>query len=153
MYDIRDVLTKGIEIASKKKKLYEHIRDNNGDVRVRTVANILIDAVNSDIVHYQMMIKNVTDEMAEDIDFGTYDKISSLVNQFSRLMIAPEIRDRRQLLDYSIEVEKALYALLIDIKGRLVTSEIITSSISYYVLLEMIVDKESFIQKLESFKK
>ena len=153
MYDIRDVLTKGIEIASKKKKLYEHIRDNNGDVRVRTVANILIDAVNSDIVHYQMMIKNVTDEMAEDIDFGTYDKISSLVNQFSRLMIAPEIRDRRQLLDYSIEVEKALYALLIDIKGRLVTSDIITSSISYYVLLEMIVDKESFIQKLESFKK
>lgn len=153
MYDIRDVLNKGIEVAKKKKAIYEKIKEDSGDIRVRMMVQVMIAAVDTDIKHYQNMIANITDEMAEAIDFGTYDKISSLVNQFSRLFMAPEIRDRRVLLDYAIEIEKSIYALLVDIKGRLVTSEIITNSISYYVLIEMIETKQVFISELEVFKK
>ncbi|GAU76801.1 hypothetical protein [Fusibacter sp. 3D3] len=152
MYDIRDVLSKGIEVAKKKRAIYEKIKENSGDVRVRMMVQVMIIAVDTDIKHYQNMIANITDEMAEAIDFGTYDKISSLVNQFSRLFTAPQIRDRKILLDYAIEIEKSIYALLVDIKGRLVTSELITSSISYYVLIEMIETKQAFITELEAFK-
>jgi len=153
MYDIRDVLGKGIDVAKKKKAIYEKIKEDSGDIRVRMMVQVMIAAVDTDIKHYQNMISNITDEMAEAIDFGTYDKIASLVNQFSRLFMAPEIRDRRVLLDYAIEIEKSIYALLVDIKGRLVTSEIITNSISYYVLIEMIETKQAFISELEVFKK
>ena len=144
MYDIRDVLGKGIDVAKRKKAIYEEIKEDSGDIRVRMMVQVMIAAVDTDIKHYQNMISNITDEMAEAIDFGTYDKIASLVNQFSRLFMAPEIRDRRVLLDYAIEIEKSIYALLVDIKGRLVTSEVITNSISYYVLIEMIETKQSF---------
>ncbi len=153
MYDIRDVLGKGIDVAKKKKAIYEKIKEDSGDIRVRMMVQVMIAAVDTDIKHYQNMISNITDEMAEAIDFGTYDKIASLVNQFSRLFMAPEIRDRRVLLDYAIEIEKSIYALLVDIKGRLVTSEIITNSISYYVLIEMIETKQAFISELEVFKR
>ncbi len=151
MYDIRDVLQKGIEIALKKKKLFEKLEEENGDIRVRMVLKVLISAVDTDVRHYQSMIQNITTEMAEDIDFGTYDKISSLVTQFSVRLVAPVLRDRQQIVDYSIGLEKAVYALLVDIKGRLVSSDLISNSISYYVLLEMIDDKEKFIKELESF--
>ncbi|MBF4692894.1 hypothetical protein [Fusibacter ferrireducens] len=153
MYDIRDILNKGIEVARKKRSIYEKIREDNGDIRVRMMVQVMLNAVDTDIKHYQNMISNITDEMAEAIDFGTYDKIASLVNQFSRLFLAPEIRERGLLLDYAIEIEKSIYALLVDIKGRLVTSEVITNSISYYVLIEMIETKQEFILELESFKK
>ncbi len=153
MYDIRDVLRKGIEVASKKKAIYEKIKEDNGDIRVRMMVQVMISQVEQDILHYQSMIMNISDEMAEDIDFGTYDKISSLVNQFSRILTTPQIRDRRLFLEYAIELEKSIYALLVDIKGRLVMSELIANSISYYVLLEMIDSKEKFILELEAFKK
>lgn len=153
MYDIRDVLRKGIDVASKKRTIYEHIKEDNGDVRVRMMVQVMINQVDSDINHYQSMIQNISDEMAEDIDFGTYDKISSLVNQFSRILTTPQIRERKLFLEYAVELEKSIYALLVDIKGRLVTSELIANSISYYVLLEMIDAKEKLILELENFKK
>lgn len=153
MYDIRDVLRKGIDVATKKRAIYERIKEDNGDVRVRMMVQVMIGQVDSDINHYKNMIQNISDEMAEDIDFGTYDKISSLVNQFSRILTTPQIRDRKLFLEYAIELEKSIYALLVDIKGRLVTSDLIANSISYYVLLEMIDAKEKLISELENFKK
>ena len=98
MYDIRDVLRKGTEGASKKKGIYEKIKEDNGDIRVRMMVQVMISQVEQDILHYQSMIMNISDEMAEGIDFGTYDKISSLVNQFSRILTTPQIRDRRLFL-------------------------------------------------------
>ena len=78
MYDIRDILRKAIEIASKKRKVYQKLQDNSGDVRMRVLIGVFIKAMNSDISYYQRLIENVSDQMAIGLDFSTFDKISSL---------------------------------------------------------------------------
>lgn len=151
MYDIRDVLRKGIDIAIRKRTMFEKLREDAGDLRLRMQLGVFIKAMDKDINYYETMIKNITDAMAEAIDFGVFDKISSLVNQFSRTILPPKITDRSVLLKYVIEQEKAALALLLDIQGRMVTEKAIAGTISYYVLLEAIEDKRKRIDELERF--
>ncbi len=148
MYDIRDVLRKGITITEKKKNEYEKLLENSGDIRLRLLIGIFIRGFEKDIVYYKRLVENITDTIAEGIDFSIYDKISSLVNQFSRIIIPINISDRKELVTYVLEQEKATYALLVDIQGRMVTNDN-PASIAYYVLLEIIDDKRAFIEELE----
>ena len=151
MYDIRDILRKAIEIASKKRKVYQKLQDNSGDVRMRVLIGVFIKAMNSDISYYQRLIENVSDQMAIGLDFSTFDKISSLVNQFSRLITDISITDRKELVRYVLEQEKASYALMIDIQGRLVVTES-SNSIAYYVFSELIYNKKHYIEELEAMR-
>lgn len=151
MYDIRDILRKAIEIASKKRAVYQKLQDNSGDVRMRVLIGVFIKAMNLDISYYQRLIDNVSDQMAVGLDFSTFDKISSLVNQFSRLILDINITDRKELVSYVLEQEKASYALMIDIQGRLVVTET-SNSIAYYVFSELILNKKHYIEELEAMR-
>lgn len=151
MYDIRDILRKAIEIASKKRAVYQKLQDNSGDVRMRVLIGVFIKAMNLDISYYQRLIDNVSDQMAIGLDFSTFDKISSLVNQFSRLILDINITDRKELVSYVLEQEKASYALMIDIQGRLVVTET-SNSIAYYVFSELILNKKNYIEELEAMR-
>lgn len=151
MYDIRDILRKAIEIASKKRAVYQKLQDNSGDVRMRVLIGVFIKAMNLDISYYQRLIDNVSDQMAVGLDFSTFDKISSLVNQFSRLILDVNITDRKELVSYVLEQEKASYALMIDIQGRLVVTET-SNSIAYYVFSELILNKKNYIEELEAMR-
>ena len=148
MYDIRDVLRKGIIITEKKKNEYAKLLENSGDIRMRLLIGVFIREFEKDIVYYNKLVANITDSIAEGIDFGVFDKISSLVNQFSRLIMPINISDRKELVAYVLEQEKATYALLVDIQGRMVTNGN-PATIAYYVLLEIIDAKRSFIEELE----
>jgi len=148
MYDIRDVLRKGIAITEKKKNEYVKLQENSGDIRLRLLIGVFIREFEKDIVYYNRLVDNITDSIAEGIDFGVFDKISSLVNQFSRIIIPINISDRKELVAYVLELEKATYALLVDIQGRMVTNGN-PPMIAYYVLLEIIDVKRSFIEELE----
>ncbi len=151
MYDIRDVLRKAIDIALRKREMFEKLKEDAGDMRVRMQIGVFIKAMDADIHYYENVIKNISDAMAEGIDFGVYDKISFLVNQFTRTIVPPKLGDPKTMMKYFIEQEKAAYALLVDIQGRMVTDERIASSIAYYVLLEAIEDKSKKIADLEKF--
>lgn len=148
MYDIRDVLRKGIAITEKKKNEYVKLQENSGDIRLRLLIGVFIRAFEKDIVYYNRLVDNITDSIAEGIDFWVFDKISSLVNQFSRIIMPINITDRKELVAYVLEQEKATYALLVDIQGRMVSNDS-PASIAYYVLLEIIDVKRSFIEELE----
>jgi hypothetical protein len=148
MYDIRDVLRKGIAITEKKKNEYVKLQENSGDIRLRLLIGVFIRAFEKDIVYYNRLVDNITDSIAEGIDFWVFDKISSLVNQFSRIIMPINITDRKELVAYALEQEKATYALLVDIQGRMVSNDS-PASIAYYVLLEIIDVKRSFIEELE----
>lgn len=148
MYDIRDILRKGIDITNRKKIEYEKLLENSGDVRMRILIGIFIRATQKDIDYYQRLIDNITDTIAETIDFGVFDKVSNLVNQFNRMIVKLDIKDRRELVSFALMQEKSTYALLVDIQGRMVTSNS-ASSIAYYVLLELIDEKRKFIEELE----
>lgn len=151
MYDIRDILRKAIEIASMKRSAYQKLQDNSGDIRMRVLIGVFIKAMNSDISYYQRVIENVSDQMATGLDFSTFDKISSLVNQFERLITDIHITDRKELVRYVLEQEKASYALMVDIQGRLVVTET-ASSIAYYVFSELIHNKKHYIEELEAMR-
>jgi hypothetical protein len=149
MYDIRDVLRKGITITEKKKNEYLKLQENSGDIRLRLLIGVFIREFEKDIVYYNRLVDNITDSIAEGIDFWVFDKISSLVNQFSRIIIPINVSDRKELVAYVLEQEKATYALLVDIQGRMVSNDS-PASIAYYVLLEIIDVKRSFIEELEN---
>jgi len=148
MYDIRDILRKAIDITNKKKNEYKKLQENSGDVRMRILVGVFIRTAQKDIDYYQRLIENITDVIAESIDFGVFDKVSNLVNQFSRTITVIDIKERKELVTYALMQEKATYALLVDIQGRMVTGNT-ASSIAYYVLLELIDEKRKFIEELE----
>ena len=148
MYDIRDILRKAIDVTNRKKIEYEKLLENSGDVRMRILIGVFIRATQKDIDYYQKLIDNITDTIAEAIDFGVFDKVSNLVNQFNRMIVKLDIKERRELVSFALMQEKSTYALLVDIQGRMVTSNS-ASSIAYYVLLELIDDKRKFIEELE----
>ena len=148
MYDIRDILSKGIMINEKKKEKYLKLQENSGDIRIRTLLGVFIRESVKEIAYINRMKENITDQMAEAIDFSVFDKVSSLVNQFSRTIVPVRITDRKVLLNHVLEQEKATYALLIDIQGRLVTSPS-PMSVDYYALLELIEEKSRYIEELK----
>ncbi len=147
MYDIRDILRKGLNINDKRLAEYKKLQDNSGDVRMRILIGVFIRALEKDNLYYQKLIDSITDSIAETIDFGVFDKVSNLVNQFARTIVPIDIRERKALSVFVLEEEKATYALLVDIQGRMVTSSS-TTSIAYYVLLELIDEKRKFIEEL-----
>ncbi|HAS74501.1 MAG TPA: hypothetical protein DCS67_10180 [Clostridiales bacterium UBA8960] len=147
MYDIRDILRKGLMINQKKMEAYQKLQENSGDVRMRILIGVFIRALEKDVLYLQKLIDSITDSIAETIDFGVFDKVSNLVNQFSRTIVPIDIKERRALSLFVLDQEKASYALLVDIQGRMVTSST-TTSIAYYVLLELIDEKRKFIEEL-----
>lgn len=151
MYDVRDIVNKAIDISNQKKALYEKLLDNVWDPGVKITIKVLMKAIDNDMKHYRKIIDNITNEMAEVIDFGIYDKVSSLVNQFSRVIIAPNIQSKGELLAFAIRLEESSYALLVDIQGRMVQNEAVSTTVSYYVLTELIEDKMAFIERLKAF--
>lgn len=151
MYDVRDVLRKAIDITLRKREMFEQLKEDAGDIRIRMQISVFEKTMDTDIHYYETMIKNITDAMAENLDFAVFDKISFLVNQFTRTIVPPKLTDQKSMLRYFLEQEKAAYALLVDIQGRMVTDKRIAESIAYYVLLEAIEDKRKRIADLEHF--
>ncbi|MDH8678039.1 hypothetical protein QE109_07760 [Fusibacter bizertensis] len=148
MYDIRDILRKGIDITKKIKAEYKKLQENSGDMRMRILIGVFIRSADRDISYYEQLVENLTDSIAEAIDFGVFDKISSLVNQFARTIGPINITERKPLVEYALSQQKSLYALLVDIQGRMVTGNEETS-IAYYVLTDLIEEKRRFILELE----
>lgn len=151
MYDIRDVLRKAIDLAIRRRSMFERLKEDAGDIRIRMQIGVFEKQMDLDIHYYENIIKNISDSMAEGIDYAIYDKISFLVNQFTRTIVPPKEINQKSLLNYFIDQEKASYALLVDIQGRMVTEKAIAESIAYYVLLDAIEDKKKRIRDLERF--
>lgn len=152
-YDIRDVIDKALNVASKRKELYTSLMDINPDIRVRFVINTLLIQVDKDINSFHGIRHSITDEFAEEIDFDIYDKISSLVYQFNRTLIKPNIRNSDELLEFALDVEEKLYALFVDIQGRLVKDGSLVESQAYLMLTEIIKVKEKNIKNIRYFIK
>jgi hypothetical protein len=151
MYDIRDIINKAIALANQKRELYIKACEDINAPDVLLVLKVVLKTIEKEIEHYNTMIKNITNEMAEGIDFATYDKVSSLVAQFSKIMIAPKLHNKNELVLFIIDLEEQIYALLVDIQGRMVTNEAVASTVSYYVLNELISEKEQYISNLRGF--
>ncbi len=149
MYDIRDVIDKYKRITEQRIAIFESMVADEGDIRNRMLINVFIKSARKEIEHCHQMRASISDAMASALDFDVYDKISFLVNQFSRTLVRANLRERRQLVDYALLQEKAVLALLLDIQGRMLSQEGMEEKVAYYVLTELIELKKRFIQQME----
>jgi hypothetical protein len=149
-YNIIDVVDKAINIANRKKAIYEDISKNNSNnPSIKMLSKVLIKEVDQTIKYYETYKKEVGSVEFEEIDFGVYDKMSFLINEFNKKIYIPEIHNNKSFLSFSLNLEKGIYALLIDLQGRFVqnTSDLHTKT--YEILSDMIKNKVKHIDTLE----
>lgn len=150
MYDIRDLLDKAISITKQKKIIYEKIEFPPDDRPLQSLLHVMTLSAQKDLIFYQNLRESIHEDAAQEIDFAAYDMISSLINQFIRGFTVPQIKTRQELIAFSLNFEKSLYALMVDIQGRLVQAEG-QNTITYRTLSQMIQRKKKNISNLEQF--
>lgn len=151
MYDIRDLLDKAVAITDKKISLYEQLQTTASDPQLKALIRVMVHSAQRDKHYYLGLRAPISDEDAQEIDFGAYDMIASLINQFTRNFQPPNIRNCKELVQFALGFEQSLYALMVDIQGRLVHAEGLAESITYRTLGKMIHQKQSVINTLEHF--
>lgn len=152
MYDIRDLLNKAITLTEKRKGTYSKLLENTPDPRMRVLIQIMISRLDQDVHFYKRLLEDIGTGDIEPIDFAVYDTISSLINQFSRGLVTPKAKSKKEFVLFVIEMEKSVYALMMDIQGRLAQAEGRTDSITYGILSKAILHKSFRIQELENYK-
>jgi hypothetical protein len=153
-YNVLDLLDKAINIAEKRKKIYnEELTNISKDSSLYILMNVLIKNVDRTI-EYLEKLKLETDNLTgEEIDFDIYDKISFLINEFNQKLFIPENLNIKTLLESSLDIEKNVLALYIDIQGRLVKKKEDTETNVYKLLSRVILQKEKKIKDLQTFIK
>lgn len=149
-YNIIDIIEKGINIANRRKTILQKIVKEKNDIpSLDVVSRALIKGIDKSIQHYETLKKEAGDTVFEEIDFVTYDKISFLITEFTNKICVPEINNVRDYLRFSLELERDVYSLLVDIQGRFVknTSDVHTKT--YKILSEVINNKRKRIEILQ----
>lgn len=152
MYDVRDLIKKAIAIAEKKKRLLLSILENTPDPRLRILIQVMINTVEKDIQFYLTMNQELENQTLDPIDFAVYDTIASLINQFGRGMVSAKIKTRQEMVNFSVDIEKAVLALMLDIQGRLAQAEGGGHSTTYVIVGRAIEQKKKTIENLERFQ-
>ena len=148
-YNVTDIIEKAIKITIRRRTIYENIgREKCNDISFRTISKFLVQEINKTIKYYELLLKEVKDVEFEEIDFSIYDKMSFLINDFNNRINTVELNNGGEFWEYSLDLEKAVYSLLIDIQGRFVknTSDIHTRT--YKILTDMIANKVNHIASL-----
>lgn len=149
-YNIVDILNKAITIISTKREIYESIGRKKCDIpKVQVMSKVLIKQANSTIQRYEELKREIGDNEVEEIDFGVYDKMSFLINEFNRKVYAPEISNVREFLEFSLNLEEDTHSLLIDIQGRFVKKASDIHTKTYKILSDIINSKAEHIFTLK----
>jgi hypothetical protein len=149
-YNVSDIIEKALKIAIKRKAIYETIgHENCSDISFRTISKILVKELNKTIGFYEMLLKEVSDVEFEEIDFYTYDKMSSLISDFNNRVKTVDLNNGGDFWEYSLGLEKAVYSLLVDIQGRFINNTSDVHTKTYKILSEMITNKAEQIAMME----
>lgn len=149
-YNVIDLIDKAIDIAIKKKHLYEIIGQQQCDISsIKVMSKVLMKDIDRTIKYYETLKKEIGDTEFEEIDFDIYDKISFLINEFNNKLNIFEVHDVREFLNFSLNLERDTYSLLVDIQGRLVKDTSAVYTKAYKILSESIKNKAQHIETLE----
>ena len=123
-YNVADIINKAIKIAIKKRTIYENIGQEKCDIpSIKIISTVLIKQINKTIEYYESLVKEIDNMEFEEIDFSIYDKMSSLINNYNKRIDVAEITNVREYLKFSLDLEKSIYSLQMDIQGRFVKNE------------------------------
>jgi len=151
-YTIIDIVDKSIAIAYKRQDLYSEISvQNNLPSSVKILSKVLSHNVDKTLFYYQKLRKEISDDEIE-INFAIYDKISFLISQFNLREYSTDATTPKDFLSFSLNYEKEILALFLDIQGRLVETSKDTTSKAYAILSNMIKNKSKLIENLEKHR-
>jgi hypothetical protein len=149
-YSVMDLIDKAINIAVRRKAIFENIEQEKCDVpSIKIISKVLAKEVDTTIQYYETLKKEVGNVEFEEIDFWTYDKMSFLVNEFNKKIYVPKINSVREYLRFSLNLEKDTYALLVDVQGRFVKSTSDVHTKTYKILSNIIDNTDKHIKTLE----
>ena len=150
-YNIIDIIDKAINIANMRKELYTDISNKSHQPpAVKIISKVLADNVDKTFIYYDKLKKEVNDREIEIIDFAIYDKISFLIGQFNLRLHITDATTPAEFISFSLDLEKEILALFLDIQGRLIKTAADTTSIAYTILTDMIKNKTNLIHDLEN---
>jgi hypothetical protein len=149
-YNIMDLISKGRDIAVRRKFIFENIgKENLDNSSVKIISRVLIKEVENTIQYYERLEREASNEDFEEIDLVTYNKISFLINEFNKKVCAPKISNVSEYLKFSLDLERDTYALLIDVRGRLIRNASDAHTMTYYILSDIINNIAIHIATLE----
>jgi hypothetical protein len=150
-YNIIDIIDKAIAIAYKRKDLYTEISNQSCQPpAVKILSKVLANTVDKTLLYYESLKKEVNNSDVEKIDFSIYDKISFLIGQFNLRIHTFQATTPKEFLNFSLNFEREILSLFLDIQGRLVKKTDDTTSTTYVILSDMIKAKASLIDDLEN---
>lgn len=152
-YNVADIIEKAVNIAVRRRAVYQKIGQDKGDIlSIKILTKVLSKEVNKTIEYYETLLNLVNDRDFEEIDFSIYDKISFLINDFNNRINTENVRNARELLNFSLEMEKAVYSLFLDIQGRFVKTGDDVRTNTYRILTDIIENKAKHIEMLEQLR-
>lgn len=149
-YNVIDLIDKAINIAVRRKTIFENIEQEKCDVpSIKIISKVLSKEIDTTIQYYETLKKEVGSIEFEEIDFWTYDKMSFLINEFNKKIYVPKVNNVREYLRFSLNLEKDTYALLVDVQGRFVKSTSDVHTKTYKILSSIIDNIDKHIKTLE----
>ncbi|MBW9154555.1 hypothetical protein [Clostridium estertheticum] len=153
-YNIIDLINKSINIAIRKKAIYESIGQIKCDIPfIETMSKVLAREISNSINYYEEFKSAVSESNTEEIDFYIYDKMSFLIDEFNKKICATDINNIKEYLKFSLNLERDAKSLLIDIQGRFLRDASDTNTKTYKTLSDMIINKEKLVTSLEKIVK
>lgn len=89
----------------------------------------------------------------EEIGIDLYDKISFLIDDFNTRLYVPEINNVKEFLQFSIDFEKDINSLFIDIQLRFEKNLTDMNIKIHTSLCKMLKSRENHIKSLERLSK
>lgn len=152
-YNVIDVIDKAVNIANERKTKYKNIGKRKGDVQsIKIMSTVFVKQADKTIEYYETLKKELEGLKFEDIDFDVYDRMSFLVNEFNKKEYLEEIngiKDVKDYLKFSLNLEKDIYSLFVDIKGRFVKNTSDVNTKTYEILSKIVDNKANSISMLE----
>ncbi|WP_026881372.1 hypothetical protein [Clostridium akagii] len=153
-YTVIDVINKAINIAIRKKTVYESVGQGELDIpSIQIMSKVLVKQIDRTIKYYEELKDEVSEAKFEEINFYIYDKMSFLIDEFNKNIYATEINNNKEYLKFSLDLEKNSKALLIDVQGRFVKNTTDIHTKTYKILSDMINNKDKLITTLETIVK
>ncbi len=155
-YNVIDLIDKAINIAIRKKDIYESIGQRKCDIpSIEIMSKVLAKEVDKSIKYYEKLKNEVSEEKDEEIEieFFIYDKMSFLINEFDKKSYDTEINNIREYLKFSLNLERDGKSLLIDLQGRFMKNANDINTRTYKILTDMINNKDKLIKTLEKIIK
>lgn len=149
-YNVIDLINKSIDMEERRKKLYENIgKQQKEHSSIKIMSKVLIKNIDKTINHYKDLNRELKNIELEEIDFWTYDKISFLINQYNKKQYEISFDNVGDYIFFSLNIEKDMYSLLIDIQGRFVKDTKDTYTKTYEILSNIISNRVKHIETLE----